>query len=254
MSYYQRKYEIIDLLNAKEGGCSIDLLCKKLYASRSTLRRDLIQMEDEGIIRRHHGGVALVADSATENPVMMRKMENPDKKSLIAKQCRPYIHDNMVIFLDSSSTVSYLCPILKTYQNLTIITNGLNVATLLSNAPGVRVYVCPGLLKSKSLSIIGEYSSNFLDNFRADTFFFSCKAINKLGIFEGDDFQALTKRCMLKNADKKILLCDSTKEFSDGYFKLTSFRDIDLLISDSPFTEDVMDAIGESGTTFIPSL
>lgn len=252
MSYYQRKFEIIDLLNSKEGGCSIDLLCKKLYASRSTLRRDLIQMEEEGIIRRHHGGVSLIADSATENPVMLRKLENPDKKSVIARYCRNYIHDNMVIFLDSSSTVSYLCPILKTCKNLTVITNGLNVATMLSNAPGVRVYVCPGLLKNKSLSIIGEYSSHFLDNFRADTFFFSCKGVNKQGIFEGDDFQALTKRCMLKNADKKILLCDSTKEFSEGYFKLTSFRDIDLLISDSPFTNDVMDVIREAGTSLIP--
>lgn len=251
MSYQQRKFEIIDLLDSKGGGCSMDLLCKRLYASRSTLRRDLIQMEEEGIIRRHHGGVALIAESATENPVMMRKMENPDKKSAIAKQCRNYIHDNMVIFLDSSSTVSYLCPFLKACKNLTVITNGLNVATLLSNAPGVRVYVCPGQLKNKSLSIIGEYSTNFLDNFRADTFFFSCKAINKLGIFEGDDFQALTKRGMLKNADKKILLCDSTKEHADGYFKLTPFQNLDFLISDAPFSEDVMNAINASGASFI---
>ncbi len=111
--------------------------------------------------------------------------------------------------------------------------------------------MCPGLLKNKSLSIIGEYSSNFLDNFRADTFFFSCKAVNKLGIFEGDDFQALTKRSMLKNADKKILLCDSTKEFTDGYFKLTTFRSIDLLISDAPFSQEVMEALRESGTAFL---
>lgn len=138
MSYQQRKFEIIDLLDTKGGGCSIDFLCKKMFASRSTLRRDLIQMEEEGIIRRHHGGVALIAASATENPVMMRKLENPDKKSMIAKHCRNYIHDNMVIFLDSSSTVSYLCPFLKACKNLTVITNGLNVATMLSNAPGVR--------------------------------------------------------------------------------------------------------------------
>ena len=73
MSYQQRKFEIIDLLDSRGGGCSMDLLCKRLYASRSTLRRDLIQMEEEGIIRRHHGGVALIAESATENPVMILK-------------------------------------------------------------------------------------------------------------------------------------------------------------------------------------
>lgn len=253
MSCQQRKFDIIDLLNSRGGCCSIDLLCKKLYASRSTLRRDLIQLEEEGIIKRHHGGITLAADSATENPVTIRKMANQDKKSLIAKQCKNYLHDNMVIFLDSSSTVSYLCPLLKTCQNLTIITNGLNVASMLSNAPNIRVYVCPGMLKNKSLSIIGEYSSEFLDNFRADTFFFSCKAVNKSGIFEGDDFQALTKRSMLKNADKKILLCDSTKEFSHGYFKLASFQNVDMIIADAPFTGDVMNVIDESETTFISS-
>lgn len=251
MSYYQRKFEIIDILNTKEGGASIDFLCKRLYASRSTLRRDLIQMEEEGILRRYHGGVALIANNATENSVMIRKMQNPEKKSLIAKRSQSYLYDNMVIFLDSSSTTSYLCPILKNCRNLTVITNGLNIATSLSNASGVRVYVCPGLLKNKSLSIIGEYSHSFLSNFQADAFFFSCKAINALGAFEGDDFQAMIKRCMLKNAQKKILLCDTTKEFSNGYFKLTSFNEIDILISDAPFSSQVMNAIEEAGALFI---
>lgn len=251
MSYQQRKFEIIDLLEAKGGGCSMEALCKKMFVSRSTLRRDLIQMETEGIVCRYHGGISLVANSSTESSVMMRKMENPDKKSIIARHAKNYILDNMVIFMDSSSTVSYLCPFLRTYKNLTVITNGINIASLLSNASGVKVYICPGQLKNKSLSIIGEHSSNFIENFHADAFFLSCKAINATGIYEGDDTQALTKRSMIKNSDKKILLCDSTKEFTNGFFKLSGFKNINYIISNKNFSNNIMNSIHNCGTHFI---
>ncbi|WP_312504279.1 DeoR/GlpR family DNA-binding transcription regulator [Lacrimispora sp.] len=253
MNYMQRKLQIIDYLNSYEGACSIEKLSKKIYVSRSTLRRDLIALEEEGIINRHHGCVSLVIDSASENSVTMRKMENQTKKAAIARVARNYLHDNMVIFLDSSSTVSYLCPTLKTLRNITVITNGLNIASQLHAAPNLKCYLCPGLLKNKSLSIVGEYSADFLSNFRAEYVFFSCKAINSNGIFEGDDSQALIKRCMIKNADKKILLCDNTKESSNGYFKLASFSAIDILISNTAFSDPIMKAIETNNCKFIDS-
>lgn len=252
MRYFERKKQILDLLNSSNGSLTNDKLCNKLYVSKSTMRRDLISLEEEGLIKRHHGAVSLTATSALENSIHLRRMENQDKKNIIAKLCKNFLHDNMVIFLDSSSTITYLAPIIKSYENITIITNGINVANSLNTAPNIRCYLCPGILKPKSLSVIGEYSSDFLNNFRADISFLSCKAINKHGLFEGDDAQALSKRTMIKNSDKVIILCDNSKEFSTGYFKLADFSNIDVIISNAPFSPSLNEYIKEKSNLLIP--
>lgn len=251
MNFIERKMQIIDLLNGNGGILNINSLAKKLYVSQSTLRRDLIQLEKEGVIIRYHGGISLVPNSALENSIELRRMESPDKKSTIARLAFEFIHDSMVLFLDSSSTVSYLIPLLKGMNNITIITNGINIAAPLNTADNLKCYLCPGVLKNRSLSVVGEYAADFLNNFRAEAVFFSCKAINSNGVFEGDDSQALNKRNMIKNADKKILLCDTGKELTTGYFKLANFTDIDYLISDGCFSDGLNSIIEQNGCEFI---
>lgn len=251
MNYIERKAQILDILQEYNGVCNIDILCKKLYASRSTIRRDLIALSEEGIINKYHGGISLVASSASENSITLRRMENKEKKSIIAKISKSYLHDNMVLFLDSSSTVSYISSVLRNFKNITVITNGINVASHLNTAPSIKCYLCPGVLKHKSLSIVGEYSANFLSNFRAEIAFLSCKAINSNGIFEGDDAQALSKRNMIKNADKIILMCDNTKEFTTGYFKLDDFSNIDIIISNSSFSPELTEIIKKAGCQIV---
>lgn len=251
MAYINRKMQIIEILNSYGGVCTIDTLCKKVYSSRSTIRRDLITLEEEGIINRYHGGISLIKSSASEYSASMRRMRNPEKKSMIAKLAKRYIQDNSVLFLDSSSTVSYIIPAIKQCKNITVITNGINIASQLNNVLDIKCYLCPGLLKHKSLSIVGEYSSDFLNNFYAQVAFLSCKAININGIFEGDDSQALIKKSMMKNANKKILLCDNTKEFSTGYFKLAFFDEIDIIISNSTFSDDLSSIINKNKCEFI---
>ena len=246
MKYIERKKQNLAYLTNGNGVGDITNMCKKLYVSRSTLRRDLITLEEEGIIKRHHGSISLVSPSSSENSINIRKLENTDKKMALAKRARTLLQDNMVIFLDSSSTVSLFIPYLKPYSNLTVITNGINIASLLNNYPNIKCYICPGVLKNKSLSIIGEYASAFISNFRADIAFISSKAITNQGIFEGDDSQALCKKEMIKNAYKSVLLLDNSKEFKEGYFKLADFADFDVIVSNGEFGEGIMKEIDRS--------
>ena len=136
MKYIERKKQILSYLTNGNGVGDITNMCKKLYVSRSTLRRDLITLEEEGMIKRHHGGISLISPSSSENSINIRKMENTDKKMTLVKRARTLLQDNMVIFLDSSSTVSLFIPYLKPYSNLTVITNGINIASQLNNLPG----------------------------------------------------------------------------------------------------------------------
>ena len=234
-----RKQQILDVLNKCNGISSIDSLCQRIFASRSTVRRDLIALEEEGIVKRSHGYVSIIVKSANESPIGMRRIENLDKKQLIASKTAPILKDGMVLFLDSSSTVCQLAPLLKLRQNITIITNGINIANELSNAENLKCFLCPGVLKYKSLSIVGEFASSFIKNFNAELAIISCKAISTKGIFEGDDSQGLVKKSMIENASKTILLCDNTKEEAVGFFKLSDFSDIDALVSNGKFSSDL---------------
>lgn len=115
MKYIERKKQILAYLSSGNGVGDITNMCKKLYVSRSTLRRDLITLEEEGIIKRYHGGITMVSPSSSENSINIRKMENTDKKMTLAKRARTLLQDNMVIFLDSSSTVSRVFDTSKLY-------------------------------------------------------------------------------------------------------------------------------------------
>ena len=245
MDIHERKREIVEHLNQHNGIASMNYLCKRLYASRSTIRRDLISLEEDGIIKRAHGYVSLIVKSAKESPIGMRQIENQDKKQSIAKKTDSLIKDGMVIFLDSSSTVCQLAPILKTKHNITIITNGINIANELSHAQNLTCFLCPGVLKHQSLSIVGEFTSEFIKNFHAELAILSCKAIRENGVFEGDDSQGLVKKSMMENADKTILLCDTTKENAVGFFKTSDFEKLSCLISDAPFSPSLQKILEE---------
>ena len=250
MDIHERKREIVEHLNQHNGIASMNYLCKRLYASRSTIRRDLLSLEEDGILKRSHGYVSLIVKSAKESPIGMRQIENQDKKQSIAKKTDSLIKDGMVIFLDSSSTVCQLTPILKTKHNITIITNGINIANELSHAQNLTCFLCPGVLKHQSLSIVGEFTSEFIKNFHAELAILSCKAIRENGVFEGDDSQGLVKKSMMENADKTILLCDTTKENAVGFFKTSDFEKLSCLISDAPFSPSLQKNLEEK----IPTL
>ena len=245
MDIHERKKEIVENLNQHNGIASMNYLCKRLYASRSTIRRDLISLEEDGIIKRAHGYVSLIVKSAKESPINMRQIENLDKKQSIARKTDSLIKDGMVIFLDSSSTVCQLAPILKTKHNITIITNGINIANELSHAQNLTCFLCPGVLKHQSLSIVGEFTSEFIKNFHAELAILSCKAIRENGVFEGDDSQGLVKKSMMENADKTILLCDTTKENAVGFFKTSDFDKLSCLISDASFSPSLQKILEE---------
>lgn len=246
-----RQKKIVRLLEDKGGSASIEEMLSNLYISKSTLRRDLISLEKVSVVQRFHGGVGLVESGATESPISKRRMQNLAKKSYIAHVASKYLHDNMVIFLDSSSTVNELCPIIRQFKNITIITNGINIAEQLNFYPSIICYICPGVVKHKSLSIVGQYAVNFIENFTADAVFLSTKAINKNGIFEGDDAQALIKRTMMKQANTTYLLCDDSKQDTTGFFKLDDYKAIDTLITNYPLKPELGKIINEQGCQIV---
>lgn len=149
------RIEQIKELLYQQKSVSIQELCDKLFCSPSTIRRDLIDLEDAGILRRTHGGAVLVSKNTTEFSSYIRSLENTKEKHYISKIATNYIKDDMSIFMDSSSTVHALCNHLYKFKNLIIITNSILIPYTLINHDDLTVFCTGGVQKRHSYSLIG---------------------------------------------------------------------------------------------------
>ncbi len=119
----ERHKKILDILEEK-GKVSVAFLAKKLYVCEMTIRRDLTTLEQGGFLKRYNGGAIKIVND-TLVPISDRKMFQSKEKTKLAKRAEEFIHDNMSVYIDSSSTCMYIIPIIQKYKNVRIITNSV---------------------------------------------------------------------------------------------------------------------------------
>lgn len=231
MLSFERQQQILEILNQHK--CvTVDFLCKQLFASSATIRRDLAEMSEKKLIVRVHGGAALLEGTNQDIPLLVRVNKHRDKKEIIAKLAMKYISDSSTIFMDSSSTVTFLAERMDSFRELSIITNGIPTMNTLNEKNGAKIFFCGGLIKNNS-SVTGPAAIDFIGNYRADLFLFSCCGLSlDGGCTEADEENAAIKKQMFRNAKKRILLCDSTKFGEEFFCKVCSAENIDIIITD----------------------
>ena len=228
----EREDEIMALLTECDYA-TVEYLSKKMNISPSSIRRDLKNLEERGLVSRSYGGVKLANSSGKRIPFSLRSQENSDKKKLLAKAALRHINEGDVVFLDGSSTVLHLADLIPSISGVTVITNGIDVMSCLSNYD-VRAY-CTGGAKSKDNNavLVGEYTQRFLEDIRADVAIFSVQSISDDGrFFDCYAEEVAVRKVMLKNARKKILLCDSSKLNKASTFYQACVDDVDLIVCD----------------------
>lgn len=247
----ERQRKIFEIIK-KEKTISNKNLQNKLFISESTLRRDLNDMERQGIIHRTHGHSSLIESSSRESSILVRVQTQVKEKNSIAVKCATLLTKNESYFVDSSSTAGYVLPLLDNLPNVTVITNGLNNAAILTQSPNVRVYLPGGIIYNNTNSVLGIDTVNYIKNFNCNAFIFSCGGISLAsGITEASLEQALVKREMLNHSKVHILLVDHTKFDKIFLCKTCEFEDIDYVITDKMPSEAYLEAFKRSGTTLL---
>lgn len=230
----ERKRAIIDILKAENGFITVTELCQKLYASESSIRRDLTALENKGVIKRTYGGAELITNFSNVISFNKRLYHKMEAKKIIAKKAAKLIKDGNIIFLDQSSTSFYLASEIITKNSLTVITNNIEILSLLSNS-SIKVVSSGGFLSPKNRNcLIGDDAHSIFKDTYADIAFFSTKSLSDEGIISDCDREEVTLRnTMLKNAAKRIFLCDSEKFGTQSAYKQCTLSDIDCLISEN---------------------
>lgn len=227
----ERQEQILQILE-KSKSISVTKLAQLLYVSQPTIRRDLSILEEQGKLQRTHGGVVLRKVSDAEIPLMYREDQNNASKKAIAERASKLIQNGDVIFLDASSTVSYLIPYLEKFQDIIVVTNSPKTSIRLGEK-NIKNYCTGGQLLMHSVAYVGSNAEKFIQSINADLFFFSSRGYTENGmITDSSEQEVVIKKAMLKNAEKSYYLCDSSKKGKKYAFNICSTKDIADIITE----------------------
>ncbi len=234
MFFTKRHEEILAILKEK-GACSVRLLSTLLFVSEPTIRRDLTVLESENKIKRTFGGAVINTDFNVEVPLILRETQNIRIKEELALEAVKFIMDDAVIFLDASSTVSYIIKHLSKFKNLTVITNSPKNSLRLAELK-IRSFSTGGEMLENSFAYVGVSAQDFIGKFNADLFFFSCRGITADGTLNDSSIEETEiRKAMMKNSKKNIFICSSDKLGKKYMYNLCSYTEVDEIISDAAF-------------------
>jgi len=229
----ERQNQIYEILNGRSF-VSVQELSRRLYISESSIRRDLSEMEKKRIVKRSYGGAQLIKTKTNVVDFGARSYDFVEAKQIIAAKAAKLIPEGSVIFLDQSSTCYFLALELMDYDNLTVISNNLEILSLLSRTE-VNVYASGGLVSQNNRNcLIGGGAERTFQEICADIMFFSAKAVSDTGVITDCTREEIFVRgAMMENAAQKVFLCDSSKKGTMAPFVQCDLGAVDGLICEN---------------------
>ena len=228
-----RRRAIVELL-ASQGAVKVGALSKHFAVSGVTIRKDLDDLEAEGLLQRTFGGAVFSHRSRFNRSFLERAQQHRQEKLAIAAAALDYIQDGDTIILDAGTTTLALAQALKEQvRSAFVITCSVPAALELSSA-GYDILLTGGMIRNKSLALLGRETLTIIERCRADKAFLGSRGFSaERGHSTPNPDDAQIKEALMRIADETYVLVDSSKY---GHNCLTSFarlRDVDLTITDS---------------------
>lgn len=238
---------------SQKGIVSIAELTKTLQTSRSTIRRDLCDLEEQHALKCIRGGaVALSKQTAYEPSFNARQDLFMDEKRRIAQRAMECVLENATILLDSGTTVFELAKQLTHAKHLNIATNDLNSAMALSMNPDISLVVLGGSLRTSHYSMNGLFTEDMIRQLHADMAFISVDALDfETGLMGFSMEEMPTKRLMIRSAQRAIVLCDHSKFESVAFVNICPLCDVDMIITGREADPAILAKLEEQGITVL---
>jgi len=207
----ERRRAILDLLN-HQGRVLVTELSKQFETSQVTIRKDLEILHAHGLVHRTHGGALPSREGALEDPTLREKEKLHHQEKLHIAECAVQkVKEGQVLILDSGTTTTAIARNLRNFQNLTIITNAVNIAAELAGT-AVEVILTGGTLRKNSFSLVGPIAEETLRRLSADILFLGVDGFDvHFGLSTPNLLEAKVNRVMVEVAKKTVAVCDSSK-------------------------------------------
>jgi|LSQX01.3.fsa_nt_gb DeoR/GlpR family transcriptional regulator of sugar metabolism len=250
-----RRQQILSMVKTK-GEIQLQEL-KEIFTdvSTMTLRRDLINLENEGHLIRTYGGAVSIKKVAVppgeENAYNVRATENVEAKMKIAEKAVGLVEKGRSIYFDAGSTLMCLARIIPD-ESFSILTNGSNIALELVKKLRPSIVTLGGQINRNTLSVSGPYANSLIDMMNIDLAFMSASGFSiDSGFTVGNIYECELKRKVVKRAQKVILLMDTSKINKNLPFTYATLDDIDIWVCEKPLTDELMQEISRYNTRVV---
>lgn len=245
----QRQQLILNILK-NEGKLIATDLSIRLNVSEDTIRRDLRELDTEGLLHRVHGGA--LPNSPKVFGFDERQVQTPEAKEAIALSALQLIHDGQVIIMDGSTTILRIAQLIPEHIKATIITNSPSIAMALSSHPLIEVIMIGGQLFKDSLVNIGAASVEALNNIRADLCFIGVYSIHdEIGISIPNFEETYVKKSMIENSSEVVALVTAEKIGTSSAYIVAPANSLTYLITEDKVSEERLEPYRALGISIL---
>jgi DeoR family transcriptional regulator of aga operon len=247
----QRRHRLNQIVSAvvERGQVDVPSLATEFSVSAATIRRDLEALQQQRLVCRTHGGATIHA-AFNDLPLSYKRARDLPEKQRIARHATSFLDGARVIGTTGGTTVSQFIRLLRDRDDLTVVTNALNVAIDLVGNPGLRVFVAGGEVRGSSQESVGHSAEAFLAEYNVDVAFLGVDGVDAVaGCTNYDPAGARVNAVLVRQARRRVVLADATKIGRVTLAQVCRMAEVDVLITDSRAAEAELEPLRRQGCT-----
>ena len=230
--------KVLRLLETRDS-LSVTELANLFAVSEVTVRGDLAELAQEGLVARVRGGVRALQRGQSEVAFDLRLGIEANRKRAIARAAAALVDDGEAVALDSSTTAYYLALELRAKRELVVVTNGLLIAAALADAPGISVLVTGGILRLSAMSLVGDLGAGVLRTTRINKGFLGARGLSlDRGLMDLNPDEARLKQEMASACERVYGILDGTKWHRTALLSFVATERVHGIITDASAPAD----------------
>ncbi len=248
----ERREEIISMLH-KNGAVSVSGLTEHFSVSVETIRRDFLELEKIGLLKRVHGGAIIINQTKKYLNLDARERDNKDKKTELSRNAMFCIHEGDVIGIDAGSTANVFADMLtEHFSDLTVVTHSLDVFNRICHHKNFKVILCSGHFSKEENAFYGPLCKEVLKKLHMQKAFIFPSAVSiRGGVCDYNETLSEIQKIYVENSDSIYVLADSSKYEKNALLKITDMLPQYTYITDSKLSEDLKKMYKENQMTVI---
>jgi DeoR family glycerol-3-phosphate regulon repressor len=246
MQLSERQTEILHRARVA-GRVGVDTLAADFAVTTQTIRRDLNDLCQNGLLARVHGGAVPAARVANVAYAARRSVAAPEKRA-IGQRAAELIPDGCSVIINIGTTTEEVARALTGRRDLVVITNNLNVIGILSGTPGKELILAGGVVRQSDGAVVGDEAVGFIERFKADFAVIGASALDEDGaILDYDLREVAVARAIVANARRTILVCDRLKFERSAPVRICDVKQIHAFVTDAPPPKSFAEACARAG-------
>ena len=242
-----RQSEILDIARL-EGRVVVETLAERFNVTLQTIRRDLTELADAGLLDRVHGG-AVMRTGVSNIGYEERRRMNDVAKAAIGRLCAQSIPNNCSMILNLGTTTEAVARELLNHSNITVVTNNINVANILVGNDSCEIMVAGGALRRSDGGLVGDLTTDFIEQFKVDYAIIGTSALDQDGdLLDFDLPEVRVSRAIIRQSRRTYLVVDGSKLERSAPVRLASLAEIDAVFTDRPLPDAMMKRCEDWGT------